>query len=232
MALPVGDKMFNRDKRSLALTLILGDGCLHLTSNKYSGAITIDHGIDQIDYQEWKAELLSYIFDRKVKVRQGHKGKSAQVSVAAKRLKAWRKFCYKNNKKNIPRILKFINNPELAIAVMLMDDGYIEPSIFNKELKGARYRLFLCDQTPEDLELIQEWIKDNFGTDTKIRFQNTRGKRYPFIVWKQKESLEIWTKIREFVLKFESMKHKFRHMEEFYQISILQRVLDDKKVIE
>ena len=75
--------MFNKDKRSLILLLALGDGCLHYIKNNGTiyGGLTIDHGIDQADYQKWKAQMLSEITGRDVKVRTGHKGKSIQVSV-------------------------------------------------------------------------------------------------------------------------------------------------------
>lgn len=219
--------MFNKDKRSLVLLLALADGCLHYTSNKVSGSITIDHGIAQADYQKWKAELLSYVFDREVKVRTGHNGGSVQVSVSAKRLKAWRKFCYPNNKKSIPKILKFMRHPELALAVMFGDDGYVEPSLSdNKQnIYGASLRLFFCDQSEQELKFIQEWFNTNFNVETKVKFMknNKKKKTYPYLAWTQKDSLVLWKIVRDFLLKFKSMQHKFRYIEHIYQVRILQR---------
>lgn len=213
--------MNNRDKRSLVLLLCLGDGCLHYIRNhgRIYGGITIDHGLDQADYQAWKAQLLSTAFNKDVKVRTGHKGKSVQVSLCVKRLRAWRKFTYPNNKKSISKLLKFINHPELALAVWLMDDGYVERSHNNSnKLSYTAFRLFTCDQTLEDQEKIMKWLKDNFQIESKIRYQKKGDKKYPFIKFDQKSSLEVWKRIRDFVLTFKSMKHKFRFIEESYQI--------------
>lgn len=226
MAKPVGEKMLNKDKRSLLLSLVLGDGCLHYIKNngKLYGGITIDHGIDQADYQSWKAKLLSDIFNKEVKVRTGHKGKSVQVSVSLKRLRAWRKFTYPNNKKSIPKILKFIRHPEFALSVWMMDDGYVEPSMTNGICKGAGFRIFTCDQSPQELEIIMNWLKDNFGVESKVRYTKKGNTNYPFIKINQAGSLLIWEKIRDFILQFKSMKHKFRHIENIYQLKLLQRV--------
>lgn len=216
--------MFNKDKRSLLLSLCLGDGCLHYKngSNRY-GAITIDHGLEQADYQSWKAKLLTDIFEKEVKMRTGHKGKSLQVSVALKRLRAWRKFTYPNNKKSIPKILKFIRHPEFALAVWLMDDGYIEPGMYNNKLVCISTRIFVCDQSEEEVNQIQQWFKQNFQIETKVLYQKKGNKKYPFIKIYQDDSLKLWEKIREFVLQFKSMKHKFRNIENIYQLKISQR---------
>ncbi len=222
--------MQRKDKRSLLLSLILGDGCLHYIKWKHRiyGGLTIDHGIDQADYQAWKAKLVSSILERDVKVRTGHKGKSVQISASWKRFKAWRKFTYPNNKKSIPKILKFIIHPELAIAVLLMDDGYVEPSISTlsdgtKKNYSAAFRIFLCDQSEEELLFIQKWLTDNFDIESKIRYQKSKkqNKSYPFIKINSKDSLKLWKNIREFILQFKSMRYKFRYIEEIYQLRSL-----------
>lgn len=220
--------MFNKDKRSLLLSLVLGDGCLHYirNNNKVYGGLTIDHGIAQADYQSWKASLVSKIFDKQVKMRPGHNGNSMQVSVCMKRMRAWRKFTYPNGKKSIPKILKFIRHPEFALAVWLMDDGYIEPGTYNKKLVSISTRIFVCDQNEEELLHIQEWLKTNFDISTKILFQRKGNKKYPFIKFYQEDSLKIWDKIRNVVLQFKSMQHKFRHIEQIYQLKFSQRTAE------
>lgn len=222
--------MLNKDKRSLCLMMVLGDGCLHYVgSAKRYAALTIDHGIAQSDYQSWKAQLLSNIFERDVKVRQGHKGKSIQVSVCNNTFRAWRKFTYPNGKKDLAKILPFIRHPEMAMAVWLMDDGYVEPSISkladgSKKNYGARFRIFTCDQTQETQDSIIKWLGDNFNIKAKVHLQKKGDKQYPFLKINQEDSLLVWEKIRTFVLGFKSMRHKFRHMEELYQYRMAQRV--------
>jgi len=220
--------MTNKEKRSLLLSMILGDGCLHNTSNNNSGAITVDHGIEQSDYITWKSQIVSKLVNREVKVRTGHKGKSVQFSVCFKKFKAWRKFCYPNGKKSIERILPFIKHPEFAVAIWLMDDGYVEPSYSkladgSKVNYGARFRIFTCDKPVKDQDFIINWFKTNLDVNPKIKYQKKKDKEYPFLKFTQEDSLKIWEKIRDTVLKIKSMRTKFKHIEDIYQKKLLQR---------
>lgn len=223
--------MKNRDKRSLLLSMLLGDGCLHLTSNRRSGSITIDHGLEQSDYITWKAKIVSELTGRDVKIRTGHKGKSVQFSVTFKKFQAWRKFCYPNDKKALNRILPFIHHPEFAIAIWLMDDGYVEPSISkladgSKKNYGARFRIFTESQPIQDHDSFINWFEKNLGVKPKISYYTCkkRNKKLPFLKFTQEDSLKIWKTIREVVLGLKSMRYKFRYIEDVYQYKLLQRV--------
>jgi hypothetical protein len=214
--------MLNKDKRSLLLALSIGDGCLHYIRNngKIYGGLTIDHGIEQSDYQSWKAKLLSDIMNKPVNMRTGHNGQSVQVSICMKRIRAWRKFCYPNNKKDISKILPFIRHPEFTLAVWLMDDGYVET---NGNRKGGRFRLFVCDQKEESLNKMILWFQKEFDVTPIIKFQKTNNKQYPFLKFNQVDSLKLWKPMRDFVLQFRSMKKKFRYIENTYQFQLAQR---------
>lgn len=222
--------MFNKDKRSLLLSLILGDGCLSFPthSNKNSGTLTVDHGIAQADYVSWKASLVSTITGRNVRIRQGHKGNSIQFAVTFKKFASWRKWCYPNGKKALTRILPFLQHPEFAVAVWLMDDGYVEPSISKlttgeKKNYGARFRIFTNDQPIEDHQYFIKWFQDNLGVTPMIKHHRKGDKVYPLLKFTQADSLIIWEKIRERVLKFKSMQYKFRYIEQIYQFKLSQR---------
>ena len=206
---------------------------LRKRGNKTYGSITIDHGVGQADYQSWKAKLIGDILGRSVKVRTGHKGKSVQIAASWKRFKAWRKFCYPNGKKSIPRILKYITHIELALGVLLMDDGYVESSISTlkdgtKKNYGARFRIFLCDQNEDQLGEIKKWFLNNFGIKLKTKYMKRKDKNYPFLKMTQEDSLKVWKVIRDFVLQFDSMKYKFRYIEQIYQHKLTQRNLGNK----
>lgn len=219
--------MERKDVRSLLLSLILGDGCLHeiFSSGKLYGGLTIAHANKQKDLLEWKAKLISDLTLRKVKIRKGKDDTQKQLSVCWKRLRAWHKFCYPNRHKSISRILRFIRHPEFALAVWLMDDGYVESSISKlatgeKKNYGARFRIFTCDQSPEEHSQIGKWFEDTFQVQIKVKqaWNSKRGKYYPFIKINQEDSLKLWQKIREFVLQFDSMKYKFRYIEQIFQL--------------
>lgn len=206
----------------MVLSLVIGDGCLHYIKNngRLYGGLTIDHGKKQADYQKWKAELLDSVFDRKVNVRQSKKRNSIQVSVCHKRLKAWRKFCYPGGKKDITKILKFINNPVFTVAVWLMDDGYVESSISKlANGNGARFRIFNCKTPLENQQILIDWFIAELNITPKIKIQknNKNGKSYPFLKFTQSDSLLLWEQIRPFVLQFKSMRYKFRYIEQVYQ---------------
>lgn len=222
--------MLNKDKRSLVMSLVLGDGCLHYIKNggRVFGGLTIDHGLEQSDYQSWKAKLLSDVLGRNVKMRPGHKGKSVQVSVCMKRFRSWRKFCYPKERKSLPIVLKFINNPWFAVAVWLMDDGYCEPSFSkladgSKKNYGARFRIFTSTCTPEEMSEVKQWLDSNLEINSKITYHrsNKQNTSYPLIKINTEDTLKIWKNIREFVLQFKSMRYKFRHIEALYQYRIL-----------
>lgn len=230
--------MRNRDKRSLVFSLALGDGCLHYIAKKSTGGITIAHAENQADWISWKAKLLGQIFDREVSIRtmkknefDGYKSQNQyQVSVCNKKLRVWRKFTYPNGVKSIPALLSYITTPELALAIWLADDGYIEPSLdrrYPDKCYGAVIRIFTCDQTMEQHEQIITWFQNTFGITPKVKFNKNskKGKSYPFLKFNTPDSLLLWEKIRDFLLQFESMKHKFRYMEKRFQYVMAQRKL-------
>jgi hypothetical protein len=221
--------MLNKDKRSILLATILGDGCLHETSQKGYWAITIDHGIKQADYIAWKAKLISEVLGQEIRIRQGHKGQSVQFSACNRKIRPWHKFVYKGGKKDISRILPFIRQPELALAIWLMDDGYVEPSISKlatgeKKNYGARFRIFTNSETMDAHEKIIKWFQDIFNITPKIHFvlRKKTGLKEPFLKINQADSLIIWEKIRSLVLQFKSMQYKFRYIEQIYQSKLAQ----------
>ena len=234
--------MLRKDKRSMLLSLVIGDGCLHYlgSAKKYAG-ITIAHSTAQADYIAWKAQLIGSILGRTINLRKTSNnkglGKSGneliQISASWKRFRAWRKFIYQNGYKDKAKILRFIQNPEFLLSVWLMDDGYVEGKIDKKHHKcyNANLRIFICDQNEQSIETIVRWFKDKFGYDLKVKYQKHRGKSYPFLKINSADSMDLWIKIREFVLQFKSMQHKFRFLEMRYQHKVLtahhNRKVDD-----
>jgi hypothetical protein len=226
--------MERKDIRSLLLSLILGDGCLSRTppskTGKSYGILAIQHGEKQRDLLEWKASLINACLARNVKLNYHKNG--PQIYLTHRRFKAWRKFCYPGGKKNILRILPFIRHPEFALAVWLMDDGYVEPSVDKKrnKLYSCSLRLFTCSVPVVDQEEIILWFQENFGVTPKIKFQKRgrhnyvkHGDDFPFLKLTTEESLKVWGSIREMVLQIPSMQHKFRYIEAIYQVRMIKR---------
>lgn len=226
--------MERKDIRSMILSLVLGDGCLSLTQptktgRKY-GILAIQHGEQQLDYLQWKTELVNKLLGKKTKPGKHKRGPTLWTT--DRRLKAWRKFIYSDGKKDITKILPFIRHPEMAIAIWLMDDGYVEPSIDRDrgKLYSASLRLFTCSTPVASQEAIILWFIEHLQVTPKIKFQKRSRKNYvpkgddfPFLKFTVEDSLEIWGKIREFVLQFKSMQHKFRYLEAIYQVRVIKR---------
>lgn len=225
--------MKRKEKRDLVLSMCLGDGCLAYTSNRVSASITIGHCLAQKDYLQLKADFLAKTFNQKVNVRQMNSSNAVQLSLCKKRFKAWRKFIYKDGKKDLSRILPFIVNPTRAVAFWLMDDGYVEQSISkmkdgSKKNYGARFRLFTCDQSLVTHEFIKEWFYRKFGYTIMVKsmLAKKKNKSYPFIKLNQQDTLDLWSKVRDFILITDSMKHKFRNVEDIYQKKLSQRTTE------
>lgn len=221
--------MTRKDKRSMLLSLVIGDGCLHIIKWKHRtyGGLHIGHSSDQADYIAWKANLVSSIVGRPIKLRTGknngfvgYESKPLiQFQTTWIRFKAWRKFIYPNGKKDKSKILRFINNPEFLISIWLMDDGYVEGKIDKKYNKcfSASLRIFISDQRLESCLIIQDWLRKNFNFETILKYQKSKEKIHPFLKINAIDSLLLWDKIRKFILQFKSMQHKFRFLEMRYQ---------------
>lgn len=221
--------MENKDKRSIILSLVIGDGCLYFTNTGQrvtSGGLTIKHGMQQEDYLRWKAEIISKVLDRDVVVHNKTSYVKATdksygqvgIMVQAKRFKAWRIFLYPNGKKNISKFLKFLRHPGFAAAVWLMDDGSCTAGPRTRtDMTRTHFSgliLYVCDQTKESCEEILEWFDVNFGVKGTLKWQKQKYKGeiriYPKITFTVQESLKLWPYIKEYVMQCPSMVHKFR----------------------
>ena len=240
MILWEGCKMIlNKDKRSLILSLALGDGCIsygggYKNGNYSSGKLSMKHGHKQKDYLQWKTDFLSKALEMDIKIYPTVSHVKAldktydqyQMSFTYRRMKPWKKIFYNNKIKDIPKMLKFIRHYAFAASVWLMDDG---SSTMNKKKNGTEVFtgliLYICDQPKENCYEIAEWWKLHFNVTPTIKWQKQwyKGilKEYPKLHFSNQDSLRIWEYIRPYVLEVPSMIHKFRHLEARYNRSDL-----------
>lgn len=224
--------MLNKDKRSIILSMVLGDGCIGTADNHYkgktypSGKITIKHGAKQQDYLNWKAEILSATVEKQIKVHPTKSYVKAldksydqfQLSWSYKPLRSWKKIFYNNNTKRIPKILKFIRHDSFAAAVWLMDDGSCtKTKKKNGTIVFTGLILYICDQFREDCEEILKWWNTTFKVNGKLKWQKQKYKgvikEFPKIYFSNLDSLKIWEQIRPFVMQIPSMVDKFQSVE-------------------
>lgn len=242
--------ILNKDKRSLILSLALGDGCIsygggYKNGHYSSGKLSMKHGHKQKDYLEWKTKLLSTALDININIHPAKSYVKAldkeydqyQMSFTYRRMKPWKKIFYKNNIKDIPKMLKFIRHTAFAAAVWMMDDG---TSTKNKKPNGTEVFtglvLYICDQPKESCLEIVEWWKLHFNVNPKLIWQKQtyKGviKEFPKLHFNNQDSLIIWNYIRTYVQEIPSMVHKFRHLEARYNRSdLLQPQALDIKLV-
>jgi LAGLIDADG DNA endonuclease family len=238
--------MLNKEKRSTLLSFLLGDGHLASKRNKinkhgsriYYGEFSINHSDKQKDYLEWKRDIFSKVMGKPINIRKIHQDnkvwdfKSIQHSftIASKKFRAWRKFCYPNNKKDSSRILKFILDKNFALAVWLMDDGNCQATSAKFYEKFTAIRLHTCSENYEGHVKIAEWFKINYGVEAKIRIQHKKklNKQYYYLVFNVHDSLVLWPHVRDLILSIPSMKYKFRTLEHRYQLGVSQPQMRSK----
>lgn len=206
--------MTRRDKRSLILCLVLGDGSLF--SDKRHSRITISHCDAQADLLSWKAALVGNITGRYPKMRIGGTSKYSQsrglqFSLHWKRIRAWHKRFYPNRKKDRLKMLPFIHHPELAIAIWLCDDGSSD--------KDGRLRLHTNAMSQEDNTTLSEWIFKHLGVRPKVlsQWSSLRKRSYAYLQFNVTDTVVLYTKVRDFLLQFDSMKNKFQRTERRFQ---------------
>lgn len=224
----------NKEKRSLLLLMILGDGCLHRSGpaqrNKM-GYISIKHGWKQKDYLEWKADLISKALNRPINIstpgsyvkKYNKTYPQVKIQVGSKRMRAWRRFCYPNNKKDLTKILPFITHDLLAATIWLCDDGsQMTGRLFRNQPNSPRVAtgliLYLGDVSDKEAEYARQWWKDKFNVNPRIRYLKTKYKGgikiYPQLNFKIMDALWIWKQIRKQLIPIESMWNKFKLLEQ------------------
>jgi hypothetical protein len=171
----------NKKDRAILYGLAIGDGHIsyrtRLKDGKYryeQSELIIGHGHNQLDYIEYKADLIHSIFG-------GNRPKVSIVfhTVNEKRYEGRRiaktnpyfrlmhKELYKedNKKKITPRILEFLD--EQSIALWFMDDGSISS---NKNNKGeiTSLNLRICTQfSEEEGQIVCSWFKEKYDIEMK-----------------------------------------------------------------
>lgn len=215
----------NKDKRSLLLSMLIGDGTISAPGNRRTGLFSVTHGHTQEDVIRWKHSMLNLITNSEVKLQEryvklnGKSYKQFKIAKGMKRFSAWRRMFYKNGKKDASEIIRFITHPEMAMALWLIDDGSVN---YPKKNRSMNLRIHTDSESLSSVERLISWIDLNFGTSARIYMRIQRGKRYPTIRFRVKDSLKVWAVVRDFVLTFDSMKHKFRELEKKYQLTLQQ----------
>lgn len=228
--------ILNKEKRSIILSLLLGDGNLYngKVYNSTTGYITLKHSNDQEDWLLYKKQFLEKavgkiltLHDKTSYVKATNRSyPQKSITVGMRRFRSWYKMFYPNRKKDLSLMLKFINDPIFAASIWMGDDGSVNNAYFRKKqpelgLIATGLIIYTCDQTEEQCKYFVRWFEKNLNVSPKVKFHKAKHKNeikiYPVIRFNFQESMKLWKQIRDILLQIPSMQHKFRRIEERYK---------------
>jgi len=162
----VGSDTLNIEQHALILGTLLGDGSLE--QRWKNPRLRIDHAAHQRTYVFWKCEVLQNIATRpphelsELDKRSGKTFARWYFSTKAiPDLGFYRQLFYEGNKKVIrPALVHYFVHP-LSLAVWLMDDGY-------KRNDCNALRMSTDCFMPEEQEVLQQCLKDNFSVSSTL----------------------------------------------------------------
>lgn len=156
----------NKNDRAILIGLAIGDGYISLPrgSGRKSCQFVLTHSTKQIEYIEYKAELIhSIIGGKKPRVihinNNGYPG--VTISKCNKYFGLLRIRLYKNGKKNISRKILDMMTPQ-SIAIWYMDDGNLSMKKRNGKIHARE--LFLNTHiSVEENQVIIDYFKEVHG---------------------------------------------------------------------
>ena len=222
--------MLNKEQKDLLYSLALGDGCIYKDTIRNRYQLSIGHGPKQKDYCAWKLCLLNNLnlFKKDVllhrqEINDKRNGKTyiqyhfKKTSPLFKEL--WDDY---HSDDRVQKILRNIHS-DRSLAIWFMDDGATEKHKSKKksidgEQLYIRPAFHLCTHcfTEEENKQMADWFKRRYLVEPKIAHDNRRDIRYSFLRFSAIDTEKIYKIIRPYVLQIESMKEKFKFIEDFY----------------
>ena len=188
--------------REVLIGCILGDGYLQKTG-KRNARLRLEHQESQKDYLLWKIKWLKRIFQGKPKRIERIHPKTGKKSVFWRHqsqsmpyLGKLRKLFYENGKKRIPEKIEKWFSP-LSLAVLYMDDGYID---WRKKAKAMV--ISLAGFEKKDVEVLKRIIEKKFNIFPRIHKEKKGWRLY----FPQKEAEKLASLIKPYILPLFSYK--------------------------
>jgi hypothetical protein len=209
--------------KNIIIGSYFGDGCITTNAYKKHYYMKISHGINQIEYCKWKANLLGDFATEPIIINRTFKNKPYQcVSFTTKMFPFFEQLhnCYINNQKHIKNWMFTYLDP-LALTIWYLDDGDFSMKRHVRK-DGTDYRSFggcriaLGVFSEEECTLITNFFVSKYSIEPKIYVESGKYHRLWFNVEKSKRFIEI---IKPFVP--ECMN---------YKIGIQQETIDIKSI--
>lgn len=220
--------MLTKKQNDLIYSLALGDGCLYAPKDKSRYYLSVGHGPKQKDYCEWKMNLLnnSGICSKPARLRtqeihdkrNGHTYLQYHFMKGSKLFQQMWEDYHADNR--IERILNNIHS-DMALAIWFMDDGSIEKhkrihSDGSKHWSRPSFHLCTHCFTEEENMYIADWFKRRYLVDAYLAHDNRKNVSYTYLRFSTDATEKIYKIIRPYVVQIESMKEKFKYIEDYY----------------
>jgi len=178
----------NKKQKEIIMGSLLGDG--HLETQNYGKTyrLKIEQSFSHKDYVDWLYSNLKDLIltPPKKKIKESFGKRIVNYSFSTLSLVNFRFFAcqfYKNNKKEIPKLIKKWLTP-LSMAVWFMDDG---------QIKSKKHRALLINTqcfSKKELFQLQKALKEKFNVITTLKKEPT-GWRLYFV----SETVDIFIKL-------------------------------------
>lgn len=225
--------MHKREIRGLISAMLLGDGSLSCKYNAHrKGQDIADltgvgityhmaHNERQEDFHNWKIDQINKVFEEKNLPRRctvsSYIAKRTNQRLVQSNL-SWTKYfriiypkVYKIKEGRRKKTLQWLLNQiyeDRHLFIWFGDDGCEMKARGNGR---PSYRLHINNFTEGEAKIAQQWFKSNYDIEPRIMmWRGGSGNYSPVLMFRVAESKVIWDRISPYVLKLESMKHKFK----------------------
>lgn len=195
-----------RDLKSFIIGSLLGDGSLTKAKNKQNSSYREGHSSKQKEYLLWKKNILEKNLDIVMRYNEYphkiYKSITCRIeSNAHSYFTKLYKLFYPNHKKQLP--FKFIEKyfNELSLAILIMDDGYVNWR--NKTI--SEITLCVSNFSDEEVLFLNQLLYSKFDLIGKISKQKNK---YPIIRFYGNSARKVIQLISPYVSKIECMKYK------------------------
>lgn len=227
--------MHKREIRALLSSMLLGDGSLSCKYNAHRKGQNISdltgvgiiyhmsHNERQKDFHDWKVAEIDKIFEKKNLSRKCTTSSYVDKRTGNKHIQshlAWTKYfrhiypkIYKikfgKRKKTLQWLLTQIYNDK-HLFIWFGDDG-CEMRKKGKYTTSISYRLHINNFTEGEAKIAQQWFKQNYNVEPKIKmWKGGSGNLSPVLMFRKVEAQIIWDHISTYILEINSMRNKFR----------------------
>lgn len=201
----------SQEAKDVIIGSLLGDG--HITKWGY---FSEKHSEKQVEYLEWKGEILKDIMTNKSYSIYSSIDKRSRTQIESFTLRTiTHSFIYEIREnfyqkrgekwvKTIPKNIKDLLN-EKILAIWFMDDGNTDWGYRNgtKEYPNSKPQCKICSESfsLEENIFIGEILKEKYGLITNIRFKNPSLNEQPYLRFDCDSSLKLIEIIKKFITR-------------------------------